>query len=74
MKFIETSAITGVNVDDAFVMMARDIHAKLESGQLRLLDGWDGIKCGGGVPRSGDTLSLSDDDPPMDTSSCFNCW
>jgi Ras-related protein Rab-39B len=46
VKFIETSAIDGNNIEEAFVMLSRDIHARLQSGELQVADGWDGIKHG----------------------------
>lgn len=44
IKFIETSAITGENVNEAFLMVAREISSKLDAGVLSVTDGWDGIK------------------------------
>lgn len=58
IKFIETSAVTGENVNEAFLMVARgklqsympgwlfilEINSKFESGIIQLSDGWDGIK------------------------------
>ncbi|KAG0436259.1 hypothetical protein HPB47_018050 [Ixodes persulcatus] len=46
VKFLETSAKTGLNVEEAFETIARDIYAKVESGEFKLEDGWDGIKTG----------------------------
>lgn len=45
-KFIETSSKTGLNVERAFETIARDIYAKVESGEFQLEDGWDGVKMG----------------------------
>lgn len=57
-KFLETSARSGANVEEAFQMIARDILGKLESGEIHLQDGWDGIKSG--LTRSRSALSLSE--------------
>ncbi|KAK8771863.1 hypothetical protein V5799_024891 [Amblyomma americanum] len=46
VKFVETSAKTGLNVERAFETIARDIYAKVESGEFQLEDGWDGVKTG----------------------------
>lgn len=35
LMFLETSALTGENVEDAFVQCARKILNKIESGMIR---------------------------------------
>ncbi|VDM51040.1 unnamed protein product [Toxocara canis] len=67
IKFIETSAVTGENVQEAFTMVAREINARIESGALRLVDGWEGIKCGMSRSKS---ISLSDVSESPAPSSC----
>uniref|UniRef100_A0A9J2Q8D3 Uncharacterized protein n=1 Tax=Ascaris lumbricoides TaxID=6252 RepID=A0A9J2Q8D3_ASCLU len=67
IKFIETSAVTGENVQEAFTMVAREINARVESGALRLVDGWEGIKCGMSRSKS---ISLSDISESPSPSSC----
>lgn len=74
IKFIETSAITGDNINEAFLMIAREINSKFEAGILQLSDGWDGIKPSG-LMRS-QSISLSDysqDPNAYDKSNCA-CW
>ncbi|TRY77483.1 hypothetical protein TCAL_07406 [Tigriopus californicus] len=44
--FVETSAKTGHNVEDAFNGVAQEIYDKIRSGEYSLEDGWDGIKKG----------------------------
>lgn len=46
LKYVETSAKTGQNVEEAFLMVAREVHALLEQGKIRVEDGWDGVKTG----------------------------
>jgi hypothetical protein len=33
-----------ISVNEAFLMVAREINNKFEAGVLQLADGWDGIK------------------------------
>uniref|UniRef100_A0A914WZ36 Uncharacterized protein n=1 Tax=Plectus sambesii TaxID=2011161 RepID=A0A914WZ36_9BILA len=68
LKFVETSARTGSNVEEAFTMMAREIHSRFETGQLRLVDGWDGIKSG--QMRRSSSISLTDVSVQQN-SSCY---
>lgn len=86
IKFIETSAVTGESrfkfsqsskhslnsdVNEAFLMVSREINNKFEAGVLQLADGWDGIKKSG-LMRS-QSISLSDysrDPNAYDSSSC----
>ena len=53
IPFVETSAKTGLNVEDAFAILTQNIYDKIETGEYRLDDGWDGIKRGyyGGSPQ-----------------------
>jgi GTPase SAR1 family protein len=64
IKFIETSAIDGTNVEEAFQTIARDIYTRIEKGELKVQDGWDGVK-NGLMQRSNSTVSL-------DSSSQYN--
>uniref|UniRef100_A0A1I7XDN1 Ras-related protein RABH1b n=1 Tax=Heterorhabditis bacteriophora TaxID=37862 RepID=A0A1I7XDN1_HETBA len=71
MKFIETSAVTGENILDAFLMMAQDVSNRVEEGSLKPMDGWEGIKCG--MMRS-QSISLSEnDDPTSGYGSTCSC-
>ncbi|WAR06991.1 RB39A-like protein [Mya arenaria] len=46
LKYIETSAKNGQNVEEAFQLLAKDVYKLLEEGRVKLEDGWDGIKPG----------------------------
>lgn len=71
-KFLETSARSGANVEEAFQMIARDIFSKLETGEIHLQDGWDGIKSG--LTRSRSTLSLGEvENNEQSGGLCGNC-
>ncbi|CAL1610342.1 unnamed protein product [Knipowitschia caucasica] len=45
MPYVETSALTGHNVRQAFEMVARRVYQGLLSGEVQLQEGWDGVKC-----------------------------
>lgn len=46
MDYIETSAKSGHNVDEAFEILAEKILTMVENGQIKVEDGWDGVKRG----------------------------
>ena len=46
IPFVETSAKSGLNVEDIFAILAQSIYDRIESGEYKLDDGWDGIKRG----------------------------
>ncbi|XP_063225645.1 ras-related protein Rab-39B [Bacillus rossius redtenbacheri] len=46
LHFVETSARTGVNVEEAFRVVTQEIYARIQSGEYKVEDGWDGIKTG----------------------------
>ena len=61
LRFLETSAKTGQNVEEAFQVITKDIYEMLEQGQLRIEEGWDGIKNGYAQPR--ETFTLMEGEP-----------
>lgn len=57
LRFLETSAKNGQNVEEAFTCITRDIYELLERGQIKPEEGWDGIKNGyGKQPQESLTL------------------
>ena len=46
IPFIETSAKLGTNVEEAFTVISEEIYGKLERGEYKVEEGWDGIKAG----------------------------
>jgi len=60
LKFMETSAVTGQNVEEAFSSISRDIYYMLKKGEITVEEGWDGIKNGYSQPR--DSLTLMEGD------------
>ncbi|VDN01944.1 unnamed protein product [Thelazia callipaeda] len=66
IKFLETSAVTGENVLETFMMIAREIYSRIERGQLRIADGWEGIRSGITLDRS----IISSESSTMQSSTC----
>ena len=46
LRYVETSAKNGQNVEDCFLTIAKDIYQLLEDGKVKIEEGWDGIKPG----------------------------
>jgi len=46
ISFLETSAKTSLNVEEAFTVISQQIYDKIKSGEYKVEDGWDGIKTG----------------------------
>ena len=61
LKFMETSARSGQNVEEAFLTITKDIYSMLEQGQITIEEGWDGIKNGYARPR--ETFTLMEGEP-----------
>uniref|UniRef100_A0A914HYT1 Ras-related protein Rab-39B n=1 Tax=Globodera rostochiensis TaxID=31243 RepID=A0A914HYT1_GLORO len=69
IKFIETSALTGENVNEAFLIVSREINARFETGALRICDGWDGIKSG--LLRTQSISLLDTQETSSENSQCY---
>ncbi|KAA8586754.1 hypothetical protein FQN60_000590 [Etheostoma spectabile] len=46
MRYVETSARESINVEKAFVDLTRDIFELVRSGDIKIQDGWEGVKSG----------------------------
>lgn len=46
MDYMETSAKSGHNVEEAFQLLGEKITRMVENGQIKVEDGWDGVKRG----------------------------
>uniref|UniRef100_A0A224XXL6 Putative rab subfamily protein of small gtpase n=1 Tax=Panstrongylus lignarius TaxID=156445 RepID=A0A224XXL6_9HEMI len=64
---IETSAKTGFNVEQAFTAVTQEVYNRIQSGDYKIEDGWDGIKTGFARP-SGMDFNLVEAEPAK--SSC----
>ena len=46
MDYMETSAKSGHNVEESFQVLGEKIMSMVESGEIKIEDGWDGVKRG----------------------------
>ncbi|XP_069680907.1 ras-related protein rab-39 [Periplaneta americana] len=46
LHHVETSARTGAHVEEAFHAVTQEVYARIQSGEYKVEDGWDGIKTG----------------------------
>lgn len=68
MDYIETSAKSGNNVEIAFTKIAQDIYSKVQNGEFKVQDGWDGIKHGFSRPKTQMILMEAE---PAKSKCCF---
>ena len=66
IQYIETSAKTGLNVEEAFVSVSEKILEKIDTGEITRFTEQNGIRWG-----PGSTLDISTPTPP---DSVFSCW
>lgn len=64
---VETSAKNGMNVEEAFRQVTQEVYNRIQSGEYKIEDGWDGIKTGFHKPNSID-FNLVEAEPAR--SSC----
>lgn len=65
---IETSAKNGVNVEEAFRTVTQEVYNRIQTGEYKVEDGWDGIKTGFARPGGLD-FNLVEAEPES-TSCC----
>lgn len=68
IDFIETSAKTRFNVEEAFRMIAENIYDKIETGEFSLEEGWEGIKRGGHI--NGNAFNYHTNHTNQNNSKC----
>ncbi|XP_017771045.1 PREDICTED: ras-related protein Rab-39B [Nicrophorus vespilloides] len=51
---VETSAKTGLNVEEAFKSVTQEVYNRIQTGEYKVEDGWDGIKTGFARPNGMD--------------------
>ncbi|OAD54589.1 Ras-related protein Rab-39B [Eufriesea mexicana] len=68
INHIETSAKTGVNVEEAFRTVTQEVYNRIQIGEYKVEDGWDGIKTGF-VRPGGIDFNLVEAEPAK-TSCC----
>lgn len=64
---VETSAKSGLNVEEAFRSVTQEVYNRIQSGEYKIEDGWDGIKTGYARPNGLD-FNLIEAEPAK--SSC----
>ncbi|XP_022195103.1 ras-related protein Rab-39B [Nilaparvata lugens] len=67
LYFVETSAKTGHHVEEAFNAITQEVYNRIQSGEYKVEDGWDGIKTGFARPGGFD-FNLVEAEPAK--SSC----
>ncbi|KAG5894498.1 hypothetical protein JTB14_029908 [Gonioctena quinquepunctata] len=64
---METSAKNGMNVEEAFKCVTQEVYNRIQTGEYKIEDGWDGIKTGFARPNGLD-YNLVEAEPAK--SSC----
>jgi Ras-related protein Rab-39B len=52
LLFVETSSRDGSNVREAFQLVTQEVYNRIQSGEYKVEDGWEGIKTGFPRPSS----------------------
>ena len=69
LLFMETSAKTAFNVEQAFLQTAQEIHGKIQSGEIDVSNESNGIKVGMGAGNS-NTRALTETGPRNRQNAC----
>lgn len=72
MHHVETSAKTGANVEEAFHAVTQEVYTRIQTGEYKVEDGWDGIKTGFQRPGGLD-FNLVEAEPAKSTC-CWDTW
>lgn len=67
LHHIETSAKSGLNVEESFRIVTQEVYNRIQTGEFKVEDGWDGIKSGFARPNGLD-FNLVEAEP--EKSSC----
>ncbi|KAF2365174.1 Small GTP-binding protein domain [Trinorchestia longiramus] len=72
IKYVETSAYSGSNVEEAFTSITQEVFDKVQSGELGTEEGWDGIKSGYGRlgEDRGNACTLLEGEPERSSFCC----
>lgn len=71
MPYVEASAKTGHNVSQCFELLTRRVYQGLLSGEVKLQEGWDGVKCTAPQALQLQRASVSQQDtPPKAEKKC----
>jgi len=71
VHFVETSAKTGRNVEQAFETITQEIYNKVQSGEYKVDDeAWEGIKTGFGHRSSQQNSTIIPEATPEKSKCC----
>lgn len=70
MIFLETSAKILCNIEEAFISVTKEIHRRLQQGEINQMEGWDGIKT---IPFRPGGLYVSNEDLSQHGESGRKC-
>lgn len=70
MPYLEVSAKTSKNVKEAFELLARSVYQGLLNGDVKLEEGWDGVKCAAPQAQQLQRVTLTEASTPPKTKKC----
>ncbi|XP_037783756.1 ras-related protein Rab-39A-like [Penaeus monodon] len=68
IKYVETSSMRGINVEEAFRIITQEVYDKVQTGDFKIEEGWDGIKTG--FARPNHSYSLMEAEPEKSRFCC----